>query len=118
MTPNVRVMYLRPGNLFKEFLIESNDETIGESGRPEISYSEETRTLKGCLANATEGDRERWKQLQHPITHTIVQRGHPKATPEDKLIFGERVFLIHAVDDCGGLGISTIYYAEERLDVR
>ena len=117
-TPNVRVMYLRPGNLFKDFIVESDEESIGESGRPEINYREKTQTLKGCLANATEGDRERWKQLQHPITHTIVQRGRPRAKPEDKLILGERVFLVHMVDDCGGLGISTIYYAEERADVR
>ena len=118
MTPNVRVMYLRPGNLFKDFLIERDDEIIGKSGRPEVSYQEETRTLKGCLADANDGDRERWKQLQHPITHTIVQRGQPRAKQDDRLILGERVFLIHAIDNCGGLGVSTIYYAEERADLR
>ena len=118
MMPNARFMYLRPVNFFKEFLIETEDETIGDLGRPEIRYQTASRTLWGCLADSTDGDRERWKQLQHPITHTIVQRGGPLAKQEDRLILGERVFLIHAVDDCGGLGISTIYYAEERSDLK
>ena len=115
---NTRFMYLRPGNLFKEFVIETDAETIGANGRPKANYQEKPRTLKGCLADTTDSDRERWKQLQHPLTHTVVQAGRPAAKPEDKLILGERVFLIHAVDDCGGLGLTTIYYAEERTDVK
>ena len=116
---NTRFVYLRPGNLFKDFVIEDDTETVGAFGRPKVSYDQSgKRMLHGCLANATREDRERWGQLQHPITHTIVQRGRPKAKAETKLVLGERVFLIHAVDDCGGLGLTTIYYAEERTDVR
>ena len=119
MVSNARYMYLRPGNLFKDFIIETNTEAVGAFGRPKPNYSQdEKRLLLGCLADASENDRERWKQLQHPITHTIVQRGTPKAKPEDRLILGERVFIIRAVDDCGGLGLTTIYFAEERMDVK
>lgn len=116
---NTRMMYLRPGNLFKEFVIESSTQQIGAFGRPKDGYESGTgRTLKGCLARASVEDREKWAQLEHPISHTIVQSGRPKAKPEDKLVLGERVFWIHAIDDCGGLGITTIYYAEERSDVK
>lgn len=116
---STNMMYLRPGNLFKEFVVESSTQEVGSFGRPKDGYNSETgRTLTGCLANASQGDREKWAQLQHPITHTIVQQGRPKAKPEDKLVLGERVFWIHAIDDCGGLGITTIYYAEERSDVK
>ena len=116
---NARFMYLRPGNLFKDFIIESDSEAVGEFGRPKVSYNQDgQRMLRGCLADATREDQERWGQLQHPITHTIVQRGRPKAKAENKLVLGERVFIIHAVDDCGGLGLTTIYYAEERMDVK
>jgi hypothetical protein len=31
---------------------------------------------------------------------------------------GERMFLVLVVDDAGGLGVATIYYAEERNDLR
>ena len=116
---NTRYMYLRPGNLFKEFVIESDAETVDQYGRPKVSYDQTgKRFLWGCLADATRDDRDRWGQLQHPITHTIVQRGRPKAKTENKLVLGERVFIIRAIDDCGGLGITTIYYAEERVDVK
>ena len=52
------------------------------------------------------------------VTHTIVQAGSPKAKRTDKLILGERVFYIVDIDDTGMLGISTIYYAEERQDAK
>ena len=116
--PNARVVNLRPGNLFKEFTIEENVGGVSEYGRPKPQYQEKSRTLWGCLAQATDGERERWKQLQHPVTHTIVQAGPPQAKPEDRLILEGRVFLVCAVDDCGALGITTIYYAEERRDQR
>ena len=120
--PNARFVNLRPGNLFKEFTIEEDRGGVSEYGRSKPQYQERKRTLWGCLASATDGERERWKQLQHPVTHTIVQAGPPAAKPESKLILNDggasRVFLVCAVDDCGGLGITTIYYAEERSDLR
>ena len=51
-------------------------------------------------------------------THTIVQAGSPEAKKSDKLILGNRTFYIIDLDEVGSLGISTIYYAEERKDVK
>ena len=33
-------------------------------------------------------------------------------------MLGNRVFYVVAVDDTGGLGISTLYYVEERDDIK
>lgn len=116
---STRFRYIRPGNLLKHFRIVRETEAIGPMGRPVASFSDSgSMELEGVLADATASDLEKWKQLQHPISHTIVQAGPPKAKAEDKLILDERIFQIHAVDDCDGLGITTIYYAEERTDVR
>ena len=116
---NTRMMYLRPGNLFKDFLIEDGSQKVNAFGRPKEGYDRENiRMLCGCLAAASLSDRERWKQLDHSITHTIVQAGKPLAGEEDKLILGEKVYIIHGVNDCDGLGITTIYYVEERSDVK
>ena len=52
------------------------------------------------------------------MTHTIVQAGSPTAKRTDKLILGERIFYIIDIDDAGTLGIATIYYAEERQDIK
>ncbi|MCM1245500.1 MAG: hypothetical protein NC293_07645 [Roseburia sp.] len=116
---NVKKMYIRPGNLFKEFVIEEKGTTVTDTGRVAADYSGDgSSTLKGCLADADAKDKESRSTKEHTVTHTIVQAGAPLAKRTDKLILGERVFYIVDMDDTGELGVSTIYYAEERNDVK
>lgn len=116
---NTRMMYLRPANLFRYFVIKSNEQVVTGTGRVANRHSGDgTQTLRGCLTEASNDDRQNHSRNDHIVTHTIVQDGSPKAKRTDKLIIGERVFYIVDIDDCGGLGISTIYYAEERTDVK
>lgn len=114
---NTRMMYLRQGNMFKEFFVERRNQPISSSGRPTNSFMPTMESLKGCLAEADPKEVMNWQQLQTPVTHTIVQEGSPKAKKNERLRLDNRTFDIKAVDDCGGLGISTIYYVEERRDV-
>ncbi len=116
---NTRMMYLRTGNLFKEFVIEDSRQVVTSTGRVAGSYyGNGTKTLKGCLSEASAEDRENHSQKEHIVTHAIVQAGKPLAKRTDRLVYGERVFYIVDIDSCGGLGISTVYYAEERRDAR
>ncbi len=116
---NTRMMYVRPGNLFKDFIIEENKQIVTSTGRVANSHTGDgTKTLKGCLAGASDEDRTNHSQKDHVVTHTIVQAGSPKAKRTDKLVLGERVFYIVDIDDAGMLGIATIYYAEERRDAK
>lgn len=116
---NTRMMYLRPGNLFKDFIIESNKQVVASTGRVANSHEGSgMETLKGCLAEASDEERTNHSQQDHVVTHTIVQAGSPKAKRTDKLVLGNRTFYIVDIDDAGTLGISTIYYAEERRDVK
>lgn len=113
------MMYVRPGNLFKDFIVEENKQVVTGTGRVANSHSGDgTKILKGCLAETSDEERTNHSQKDHVVTHTIVQAGSPKAKRTDKLILGERVFYIVDIDDTGMLGISTIYYAEERQDVK
>lgn len=113
------MMYVRPGNLFKEFIIESNKQVVTGTGRVANSHSADgTKTLKGCLAEASDEDRTNHSQPEHVVTHTIVQAGCPVAKRTDQLVLGERVFHIVDIDEAGSLGVATVYYAEERRDVR
>lgn len=114
-------MYLRPGNLYVDFLVEENTTQIRPNGRPVTGYSSGSKTLRGALAQATPEQKIKWQQLSHPITHVIVQDGMPAAKPEDKLVLEgdvKRVFLVQGVDEPGSLGICTIYYAQERNDIK
>ena len=116
---NTRMMYVRPVNLFKDFIIEGNKQVVTSTGMVANCHTGDgTKTLKGCLAEASDEDRTNHSQKDHIVTHTIVQAGSPKAKRTDKLVLGERVFYIVDIDDAGSLGISTIYYAEERRDVK
>ena len=110
-------MYLRTGNLFKDFIIEKKSEGKTARGRVTTDYQNSTGDrLSAVLADATPEERERWDQQQHPITHTLTQRGKPQAEEGDRLVFGNRLFYIQGVEEPGSLGIWTIYYAQERSD--
>lgn len=110
-------MYLRPGNLFKDFTVETTGAAISSRGRTKKEYEKEKGPMiRAVLAEAKPDEKERWRQLQHPISHTITQKGTPKAKAGDRLIFGSRIFYIQGVDEPGALGLWTIYYADERMD--
>ncbi len=116
---NAKMMYVRPGNLFKEFIVEGNKQTVTSTGRVANNHrGDGTKTLRGCLAEASDEDRTNHSQKDHVVTHAVVQAGRPKAKLGDKLVLGERVFYIVDIDAAGALGISTIYYAEERRDAK
>lgn len=116
---STRMMHVRPGNLFKEFIIETNSQVVTSTGRVANSHGGDgTKTLKGCLAEASDEDRTNHSRKDNVVTHTIVQAGSPMAKRGDKLVLGERTFYIVDTDDCGALGVTTIYYAEERRDAK
>ena len=112
-------MYLRPGNLLKEFIVEISVEGIDKRGRPVSTYVQNgCNTFKGVLAAASASEQIRWEQRSHPVTHTVVQYGKPSAKAGDKLVLGDRVFLVQDIDEAGTVGVATIYYVEERNDIQ
>ena len=112
---NARGMYLRPGNLFKDFQVVKVEEEI--QGGKKIQRSELTNILvRGCLEEASPDEKLRWDQPQHPVTHSIVQAGEPKAKPGWILKKQGAPYRINGVDRCGDLGIVAVYYVEERRD--
>ena len=112
---NTRGMYLRPGNLFKDFEVIAV-ESVLKNGKPVDSPRRTGTTLRGCLEAASPDDKVRWDQPQHPITHSIVQARSPLAEAGWVLRREGKTYRINGVDDCGDLGIVTIYYVEERSD--
>lgn len=112
---NVTMMYMRPANLFKEFEIKTRDNPVGGNGRPTVEFISTGRFLFGCLADAESKQKMEWKQMNEMITHTIIQSGRPKAAYGDQLILEERIFDIKGVEDISSLGVSSIYYVEERV---
>lgn len=98
--------------------MEKKASSVSSRGRVKGGYDQENAEhFLGVLAGAQPNEIERFRQLEHPITHTITHKGHPKAQEGDRLIHGSRIFYVQGVDDPGELGAWAIYYAEERSDV-
>lgn len=110
-------MYLRPGSLFHAFQVEERMSKTDEMGRVVAAFLPTGRTVRGVLADAKTSEIERWKALQHPVTHTIVQHnGEPLAKPGDRLVHNNRYFYVRGVDNASVLGFFVLYYVEERRD--
>lgn len=98
----------------KQFEIEERKNPTGNNGRPTVSFGKTGRFLFGCLSAADPDQRMEWQQMSETITHSIVQAGIPQAKKGDRLRLDGRIFEIKGVEDFNSLGISTIYYAEEK----
>lgn len=111
-------MYFRPGNLIKDFVIEPVKRVKNTKGRAQTTYDTETRRiLRGVIASADPKAVARYSQTDHPCTHQIVQRGGEAAKPGDRLVREHSHYYILGVDNVAAMGVATIYYVEERLDL-
>ena len=115
---------LRPGQGFREFNVLRRVGGTTATGRPHTSQLEKRGEFYGIISQASQNEREQWKQDGHPITHTVIQRGikcRAKATDvlELKTPAGEvRRFLVQGVHDPAELGHFISYKVEEREDLQ
>jgi hypothetical protein len=111
-------MHIRitPRTADKPFAHERKTGGVGGRGRATAGYSA-VGTIMGTLADASETTREQYRQLQHPVSHTIVSDGSPAAKEGDRLVLGgNRYFYIQGIENPGGFNIKTLYQCEERQD--
>ena len=111
---------LRPGQGFKPFSVLRRQSGTTATGRPQTERLKECGNIIGIISQASPREIEQWKQLGHPITHTIVQRGTKnRAKPTDvlELRAEHRRFIVKGWQDPGELGHFTVYQVEEREDL-
>ena len=79
---NARFMYLRPGNLFKDFVVESNTQVVTASGRvANAPKGDGSKIIRGCLAESTKEQKESHSTRDRVCTHTIVQAVRKQRSP-------------------------------------
>ena len=122
--------HLRPGQGFKPFKVLRRTGATTSTGRPYTGALEEMGQFLGIISQASPQEKEQWKQLGTPITHTILQRGTKnRARGNDVLELvkttpctGEtetRRFLVKGdPQDPGELGHFLVYKVEERKDLQ
>ena len=113
-------VHLRPGQELREFAVYHDGEHRTGSGRITSNGAEQMGTIEAILAAAKPEEIERWHQLEHPVTHKIIQQGAAPfpIRPGDSFVCAGRRYIVQAeLYDPGGLGHWTIYYCEERGDI-
>lgn len=113
--------FIVPGQGFKTFKIYTKGYAETKSGRPvENGYADSNKKFLGMLSQASQKEIDQWKQNGHPITHKIIQySGEPMAKATDCLKLSEdRCFYVQGRKNPADLGLSMIYYVEERLDLK
>lgn len=123
--------HLRPGQGFRPFKVLRRIGATTKTGRPYTGTLTEVSVFLGIISQASPKEKEQWKQLGTPITHTILQRGTrggamatdilelvqptPCSGPEPKV----RRFLVQGQPhDPGELGHFIVYHVEEREDLQ
>lgn len=119
---------LRPGQGFKPYTVLRRKGSLTNKGRPVTGKLEPDGEIWGIISQASQNEREIWKQKGHPITHTVIQRGTRGAAGANDVLElvkeqddGSKIvrrFLIQGTRDPGELGHFTVYAVEERLDLQ
>lgn len=123
---------LRPGQGFKLFKVLRRTGATTDTGRPYTGSFEEVGCFYGIISQASPHEKEQWKQLGTPITHTIVQRGTKGCARGNDVLeldidtcpcetepVTSRRFLVQGdPQDPGELGHFLVYRVEERKDLQ
>lgn len=107
------------GRELREFTVLRPDVRETENGRVINNSYITVCKIRAILAAAKPEEKERWRQLQHPITHKIIQQGISEVKIKAGYIleYEERKFYISTEPyNIGGLNYWTIYYCEEKGD--
>lgn len=110
---------LTPGQELRVFTVYRDGEHKTASGRILMNGAERIGEIKAVLAAAKPEEKERWKQLEHPVTHKIIQQGVPpfEIKPGDAIVRGETRYIVQTAPyNPGGINHWTIYYCDERSD--
>lgn len=111
-------VFFVPGQELRKFTVLRPENRETENGRIVNNSYTPIGTIRAILAQAKPEEKERWRQLQHPVTHKIIM---PFTALEIKADYifergGRRFYMKGEPYNIGDLNKWTIYYCEERKD--
>ena len=123
MLSHGRIGMMRPEQFPKPFNVYEQDSETSARGRTRLSEPEIKAEARCILSLARPEEQQRFAQIGVTVTHSIIQRGAPIAKEQDIFALlknGKEVrrFRVQAVHNKGELDIDTVYYCEERGDLR
>ena len=108
-----------PGQELRYFKVYREGERRTPSGRITMAGRTMLGEIKAVLAAAKPSEIERWRQLEHPVTHKIIQKGVApfEIRPGDSIERGDKRYIVQTAPyNPGGINHWTIYYCDERSD--
>ena len=112
---------MMPGQELREFVVKRPEKRGTENGREGLTNQfVEIGKIHAILAQAKPEEVQRWRQLNHSITHKIIMQYVPPFDIQPGDVFerdGRRFYHQMVPYDVGDLGHWTIFYADERSDV-
>ena len=107
--------FLRPGQEFLPFDIYRKESDITSTGRPVQNEWKKTEySFDGVVINASQQEKEKYKQGEHSATHKIIQQyAICKAKATDYLISEKGEYYVVGVKNPAGLDHTMIYFVEE-----
>ena len=113
------MILFRPGQQLKAFSVYRKKVQTDERGR--VIYHNENleyiTEIKGSLSAISQKEKYKWKQIEHPATHTIVVRGRITVQPEDILVHNGQRYDVESVEEPAEVGIFTILYCKKREEL-
>ena len=111
-------IFLRPGEEQMEYKIYHRSSDVNNRGRTTYAIDEEpVGTLFGSVSAAHQSEVERFKQLGHPVSHTIVVHCPTVAGMGDVLMRGDDVYNVEGKDNLAGLGAFYVLYLNKKEGV-
>ena len=115
---------LLPGQELHKFTVSKPEHQGTENGREGlINQYERVGELEAILAQATPDETQRWRMLNHPVSHKIIMQHTPGFEVKPGYLFeltasGQQFFVSTLPYEPGAIGHWTIFYCNDRRDVR
>lgn len=107
-----------PGQQLKTFNVYRKASSLDAKNRLKYGELEPVDSFKGTIAQANQREVERFKSMEHPITHTIVASLRVPVQAEDVLERDGKRYFVQGVDDPLGIGLYTIIYCKHEAGVK
>lgn len=118
-----RIGLTRPESFPKLFNVYTKEVDINGRGRVGRGDPILACSVRCILSVAKPDEQEMFHQMNVRVTHTLIQRGKPAAKEQDIFALCKggtetRWFRVQAVQNKGEMDIDTVYYCEERGDLK
>lgn len=100
------------GQQLRTFEVYRKTSSTDAKGHVKYGVEELIGKIKASISEANQREVEKYKQMGHPITHTLVQQLKTIVKAEDVLLMDGNRYYVKAVDNPAGLNFYAIIHCD------